>query len=114
MEDSQASTRARTLNWFVRGGTVRSADGREAPIDVDPVLVGRDPGAHLQVTDPEVSALHLGIGARSEEHTSELHSRLHLAYQLPLDKHTQFEVKRAHFGIGDRSEEHTSELQSRL
>src|SRR5581483_10973961 len=66
MEDSQASTRARTLNWFVRGGTVRSADGRETAIDVDPVLVGRDPGAQLQLTDPEVSALHLELRAIAE------------------------------------------------
>jgi DNA-binding NtrC family response regulator len=66
MEDSQAATRARTLNWFVRGGTARTADGKEAPIDVDPVLVGRDPGAHLLVTDPEVSMLHLELRAIAE------------------------------------------------
>jgi len=64
--EGQASTRARTLNWFVRGGTVRATDGREAVIDVDPVLVGRDANAQLSVADPEVSALHVELRAIAE------------------------------------------------
>jgi len=57
------STRARELHWVVRGGTARLPDGRLVPIDVDPVVVGRDPGAHIVVDDPEVSALHCELRA---------------------------------------------------
>src|SRR2546429_3341336 len=45
------------------------------------------------------------IGPRSEEHTSELQSQLHLECRLLLDNEDT---------NGPRSEEHTSELQSRL
>ena len=51
-------TRTRVLNWVVSGGTAKTADGATFVIDVDPVVVGRDPGATIVVADPEVSALH--------------------------------------------------------
>lgn len=59
-------TRARVLHWFVRGGVVRLADGREVAIDVDPVVVGRDEGAGIVVDDPEVSAVHCELRAVNE------------------------------------------------
>ena len=60
-----AATRARTLNWFVRGGVVR-CEGRETVIDVDPVLVGRDTNAQIALADPEVSSLHVELRAIAE------------------------------------------------
>ncbi|MBV9946558.1 MAG: AAA family ATPase, partial [Myxococcales bacterium] len=53
-----SETRTRLLHWFVSGGTVRGPGGEALPIDVDPLVVGRDPGAHIVVADAEVSALH--------------------------------------------------------
>src|SRR5437868_12699505 len=47
------------------------------------------------------------VGARSEEHTSELQSRFDLVCRLLLEKKNSQVVKTAR-----RSEEHTSELQS--
>src|SRR5256884_6845332 len=51
--------------------------------------------------DPRVRGLHDGVGARSEEHTSELQSRLHLVCRLLLEKkknahHTLEHVSSAH------------------
>lgn len=63
---TQGSTRARVLHWFVRGGTARTADGTEHVIDVDPLVVGRDEGAHIKLTDPEVSAIHCELRAVNE------------------------------------------------
>jgi DNA-binding NtrC family response regulator len=60
---SQGSTRARVLHWFVRGGVAKAADGRSFPIDVDPIVVGRDPGVNIVLEDPEVSALHCELRA---------------------------------------------------
>ncbi len=57
------STKARVLHWFVRGGTVKTPDGNSFPIDVDPLVVGRDPGAQIRVDDVEVSALHCELSA---------------------------------------------------
>ena len=57
------STKARVLHWFVRGGTVKTPDGNSFPIDVDPLVVGRDPGAQIGVDDVEVSALHCELSA---------------------------------------------------
>ncbi len=45
------STKARVLHWFVRGGKVKTPDGNSFPIDVDPLVVGRDPGAQIVVDD---------------------------------------------------------------
>jgi DNA-binding NtrC family response regulator len=63
---TQGETRARVLHWFVRGGVARTSDGREIPIDVDPLVVGRDEGAQIRVTDPEVSAIHCELRAVNE------------------------------------------------
>ncbi len=60
------STRARVLHWFVRGGIARMSDGTEVTIDVDPVVVGRDEGAQIRLSDPEVSAAHCELRAVNE------------------------------------------------
>ncbi len=64
--DRGASTRTRELHWVVRGGTARMADGAPVPIDVDPVVVGRDPNAQIVVADPEVSAMHCELRATNK------------------------------------------------
>jgi DNA-binding NtrC family response regulator len=58
-----AETRVRVLNWFVSGGTARTREGAEFAIDVDPLVIGRDPGASIVIEDPEVSALHCELRA---------------------------------------------------
>ncbi len=63
---THGSTRARVFHWFVQGGTVRLADGKTITVDVDPVVVGRDPGARIVLADPEVSSLHCELRAVSE------------------------------------------------
>jgi DNA-binding NtrC family response regulator len=63
---TQGSTRARVLHWFVRGGVARTPDGAEVAIDVDPLVVGRDDGARIRMTDPEVSAVHCELRAVNE------------------------------------------------
>jgi DNA-binding NtrC family response regulator len=62
----QGTTRTRPLNWFVRGGTVVAPDGNRYSVDVDPIVVGREPGAQLLLDDPEVSAVHCELRAVSE------------------------------------------------
>jgi DNA-binding NtrC family response regulator len=61
-----SETRARVLHWFVFGGVARTSDGVERAIDVDPIVVGRDPGVAIVLRDPEVSALHCELRACSE------------------------------------------------
>ncbi len=63
---TQGETRARVLHWFVRGGIAKTASGAEIPIDVDPIVVGRDEGAQIRVSDPEVSAIHCELRAVNE------------------------------------------------
>jgi DNA-binding NtrC family response regulator len=63
---NHGSTRARVLHWFVRGGTAKPADGRSFPIDVDPVVVGREHGVNISLDDPEVSALHCELRAMDQ------------------------------------------------
>ncbi len=63
---THGSTHARVVHWFVRGGTARTADGREVAIDVDPVVVGRDPNTQIAMTDQEVSSLHCELRATNE------------------------------------------------
>ncbi len=58
-----ATTVARQLHWTVRGGVVRASDGRSVAIDVDPVVIGRDPGANLVLDDRRVSAFHCELRA---------------------------------------------------
>ncbi|MDP9149918.1 MAG: sigma 54-interacting transcriptional regulator [Myxococcota bacterium] len=61
-----SETRTRVLHWVVSGGVVRVPSGGQVAVDVDPVVVGRDPGATIVLTDPEVSALHCELRAVSE------------------------------------------------
>ncbi|MEO8875163.1 MAG: sigma-54-dependent Fis family transcriptional regulator, partial [Polyangiaceae bacterium] len=63
---THGSTRARVFHWFVQGGTVTTANGTVVPVDVDPVVIGRDAGAQVVLDDPEVSALHCELRAVSE------------------------------------------------
>jgi DNA-binding NtrC family response regulator len=63
---NHGSTRARVLHWFVRGGVANTADGRSFPIDVDPVVVGRDGGVNIVIEDPEVSAIHCELRATDQ------------------------------------------------
>jgi DNA-binding NtrC family response regulator len=63
---TQGSTRARVLHWFVRGGVARTPEGTDVAIDVDPVVVGRDEGAQIRLSDPEVSAIHCELRAVNE------------------------------------------------
>jgi hypothetical protein len=58
---THGSTKARVLHWFVCGGTVKTSDGTSYPIDVDPLVVGRDPGARVVIV--EVSAIHCELRA---------------------------------------------------
>src|SRR5256884_7399092 len=67
-------------------GAVRSEPGHH---DV-PVGVGGDPGEHV------------GFAHRSEEHTSELQSRLHLVCRLLLEK-KKYRRRRLHHSVRRRS-----------
>jgi DNA-binding NtrC family response regulator len=60
---THGSTKARVLHWFVCGGTVKTPDGTSHVIDVDPLVVGRDPGARIVIDDAEVSAIHCELRA---------------------------------------------------
>ena len=61
-----SETRTRVLHWFVSGGIAKTAEGGQFTIDVDALVVGRDPGAHIVVADQEVSAFHCELRATSE------------------------------------------------
>src|SRR5579883_1327345 len=61
-----AETRTRVLHWFVSGGVAKTPEGGQFTIDVDPLVIGRDPGANIVVSDPEVSALHCELRAVTE------------------------------------------------
>ncbi len=66
MTTEPAETRTRVLHWFVSGGVAKTADGSSFPIDVDALVVGRDPGVGIVLADPEVSAFHCELRAVSE------------------------------------------------
>src|SRR5689334_7775614 len=63
---THGSTHTRVLHWFVKGGVAKAPDGSAHTIDVDPVVVGRDPGAQIVVGDPEVSSLHCELRGVNE------------------------------------------------
>jgi DNA-binding NtrC family response regulator len=63
---THGSTRARVLHWFVRGGVARLPGGEAVPVDVDPIVVGRDEGARIRLSDEEVSAIHCELRAVNE------------------------------------------------
>lgn len=50
---TQGSTSAGVLHWFVRGGVARTPDGTE--VAIAPIVVGRDEGAEIRLSDPEVT-----------------------------------------------------------
>jgi DNA-binding NtrC family response regulator len=60
------TTRTRVLHWFVSGGSAKGPDGAKFTIDVDSLIIGRDPGANMVLADPEVSAFHCELRAVSE------------------------------------------------
>ena len=45
------STKLRVMHWFVRGGSVRAPDGSVTPVDVDPVVIGREEGVQIVLAD---------------------------------------------------------------
>ena len=61
-----SGTRTRVLHWFVSGGVAKTPAGGVFSIDVDPLVVGRDPAAQIVVDDQEVSAFHCELRAVSE------------------------------------------------
>jgi DNA-binding NtrC family response regulator len=61
-----SETRTRVLHWFVSGGVARTSDSGPFTIEVDPLVIGRDPGAAIVLSDPEVSAFHFELRAVSE------------------------------------------------
>jgi DNA-binding NtrC family response regulator len=58
-------TRAKILHWFIRGGTLIAPNGSHA-IDVEPIVVGRNEGAHVVIDDNEVSGVHCELRAITE------------------------------------------------
>ncbi len=61
-----SETRTRFLHWFVSGGVAKTPEGGQFTVDVDPLVIGRDPGAAIVLTDAEVSAFHCELRAVSE------------------------------------------------
>ncbi|WP_433937662.1 sigma 54-interacting transcriptional regulator [Sorangium cellulosum] len=63
MSSTRDATRARAVQWFVRGGTLRAAGRDPVKIGIAPVVVGRDPSCGVVVDDPEVSSTHCELRA---------------------------------------------------
>jgi DNA-binding NtrC family response regulator len=61
-----SETRTRVLHWFVSGGVAKTPEGGQFTVDVDPLVIGRDPGAAIVLSDAEVSAFHCELRAVSE------------------------------------------------
>src|SRR4029079_10415511 len=59
-------TRARPMNWFVRGGTITAPDGNRYTIDLDPIVIGREQGAPIMLSGPEVSSVHCELRATND------------------------------------------------
>ena len=60
---SPDATRARAVHWFVRGGYLRAPGRDPVRVNVEPVLIGRDPSCAVVVEDPEVSSIHCELRA---------------------------------------------------
>ena len=60
------ATRASALQWFVRGGTLTIAGRPPVRVNVEPILVGRDPSCQLVIDDPEVSSIHCEVRAEGQ------------------------------------------------
>jgi DNA-binding NtrC family response regulator len=63
MRTAADATRARALHWFVRGGSIRAPGREPVVVNVEPVLIGRDPSCAVVLDDPEVSAIHCELRA---------------------------------------------------
>ncbi|MDC0676513.1 sigma 54-interacting transcriptional regulator [Sorangium atrum] len=63
MSSTRDATRARAVQWFVRGGTLRSTGRDPVKIGIAPIVVGRDPSCGVVVDDPEVSSTHCDLRA---------------------------------------------------
>ena len=59
-------TRAKVLHWFVRGGTLTTPNGATFPIDVEPIVIGRDEGARSCSTIPRSARVHCELRAVNE------------------------------------------------
>jgi DNA-binding NtrC family response regulator len=57
------ATRASTLQWFVRAGTLTPPGGAPVRISIEPILIGRDPSCTITIDDPEVSSIHCEVRA---------------------------------------------------
>jgi DNA-binding NtrC family response regulator len=63
------ATRASTMQWFVRGGTLTvqasatEKAGSPVKVGVQPVFIGRDASCAIVVDDPEVSSIHCEVRA---------------------------------------------------
>jgi DNA-binding NtrC family response regulator len=57
------ATRASTMQWFVRGGTLTVQGMPPVKVGVQPVLIGRDGSCGVAVDDPEVSSIHCEVRA---------------------------------------------------
>ena len=60
------STRASTLQWFVRGGTLTLPGREPVRVNVEPVIIGRDKSCGIVVDDPEVSSIHCEVRAEGQ------------------------------------------------
>jgi DNA-binding NtrC family response regulator len=63
MNAASDATRARAVQWFVRGGVLRVPGREPIRIGVSPVVVGRDPSCAVVLEDREVSATHCELRA---------------------------------------------------
>ncbi|WP_437901446.1 sigma 54-interacting transcriptional regulator [Sorangium sp. So ce124] len=63
MSSTRDATRARAVQWFVRGGTLRSTGRDPVKIGIAPIVVGRDLSCGVVVDDPEVSSTHCDLRA---------------------------------------------------
>jgi len=59
-------TQTRTLQLFVRGGSLALPDGTTLAIGPDPITIGRDPACQVVLSDPEVSGVHAELSATSQ------------------------------------------------
>src|SRR5262245_41657401 len=63
MSAASDATRARAVQWFVRGGMLLVPGREPVRIGVSPIVVGRDPSCGVVLEDREVSATHCELSA---------------------------------------------------
>src|SRR2546422_7020902 len=76
------TTLFRSFSFFATAGTIHNAGATPVFVDIQPDTFNIDPAAVKRAMTP-----------RSEEHTSELQSRLHLVCRLLLEKKKQNKVR---------------------